>query len=100
MKKTTLNYYQYYCDEIIDNKSSKLLKSEAKKLSESIAHDVPTLDNILNNQLKQGMTLWRVEENHNLPSLLLGKLWNSLISVQQQYLKKVLYGLVLQIVKK
>lgn len=38
------------------------------------------MDNILNNQLKQGMILWRVEENHNLPSLLLGKLWNSLIS--------------------
>ena len=30
------------------------------------------------------MAFWRVPENHNLPSLLLGKLWNSLISVQQK----------------
>ena len=30
------------------------------------------MDNILNNQLKQGMTLWRVQENHNLPSTVVG----------------------------
>ncbi len=71
-KDNSLKYYQYYYDEIRDRATGKLLKSEAKKLAGSIAHDVPTLDNILNNQLKQGMTLWRVQENHNLPSTVVG----------------------------
>ena len=41
-------------------------------MAESIAHDVPVLDDILNNQLKEGMTLWRVQENHNLESTIVG----------------------------
>ena len=49
-----------------------MLKSEAKKLAKSIAHDVPVLDDILNNQTKKGMTLWRVQENHNLGNAKVG----------------------------
>lgn len=71
-KDNSLKYYQYYYDEIRDRTTGKLLKSEAKKLAESIAHDVPVLDDILNNQLKQGMTLWRVQEDHNLGNAKVG----------------------------
>lgn len=39
---------------------------KTKELAQSIAHDVPVLDDILNNQIKQDMTLWRVQEHHNL----------------------------------
>ena len=37
-------------------------------LAKDIAYDTRTLDNILNNQLKQNMTLWRVQEDHFLSS--------------------------------
>ena len=40
--------------------------------TESIAHDVPVLDDILNNQLKKNMTLYRVQENHNLGNAKVG----------------------------
>jgi|GEM_PF-2358161 len=68
----SLKYYQYYYDEIT-RRTGRISKSEAKKLAESIAHDVPVLDDILNNQLKEGMTLWRVQENHNLSSTTIGE---------------------------
>lgn len=63
-------YYKYYYKAInIDGKLSRL---EAKHLARDIAHDVKTLDNILNNQLKEGITLWRVQENHELESTIIG----------------------------
>ena len=65
-KDNSLIYYKYYYDKILNRTTSKLLKTRAKELAESIAHDVPVLDDILNNQLKQDVTLWRVQENHNL----------------------------------
>lgn len=70
-KDNSLKYYEYYYNEIKNDKG-KPLKSKAKELARSIAHDVPVLDDILNNQLKQGMTLWRVQENHNLASTVVG----------------------------
>lgn len=33
-------------------------------MAESIAHDVHVLDDILNNQTKKSMTVWRVQEDH------------------------------------
>lgn len=71
-KDNSLSYYKYYYTKCLNKTTHKLNKSKAKELAGSIAHDVPTLDNILNNQLKQGMTLWRVQENHNLPSTVVG----------------------------
>ncbi|MBE6508245.1 MAG: hypothetical protein E7Z77_02400 [Methanobrevibacter sp.] len=59
-------YYKYYYDKVIDKTTGKLIKGNAKSLAEGISHDIPVLDNILNNQLKQDMTLWRVQEHHNL----------------------------------
>ena len=41
-------------------------------LAQDIAYDTKTLDNILNNQLKQNLTLWRVQEAHNLDSIKIG----------------------------
>lgn len=41
-------------------------------MAEGIAHDVPVFDNILNNQTKKSMTLWRVQEEHNLSSTVVG----------------------------
>ena len=41
-------------------------------LANDIAYDTKTLDNILNNQLKQSLTLWRVQEGHFLDSTKIG----------------------------
>lgn len=41
-------------------------------LAKDIDYDTRTLDNILNNQLKQNMTLWRVQEDHFLSSTKVG----------------------------
>lgn len=41
-------------------------------LAKDIAYDTKTLDNILNNQLKQSLTLWRVQEGHFLDSTKVG----------------------------
>ncbi len=71
-KDNSLKYYKYYYNECTNNQTIKISKSLAKKLARSIAHDVPVLDNILNNQLKQGITLWRVQEDHNLSSIVVG----------------------------
>ena len=71
-KDNSLKYYEYYYKACRNNISGRLNKSLAKDLAHSIAYDVPVLDDILNNQLKQGITLWRVQENHNLPSIVVG----------------------------
>lgn len=71
-KDNSLKYYEYYYKNCRNNITGKLNKSLAKDLARSIAHDVPVLDDILNNQLKQGITLWRVQENHNLTSIVVG----------------------------
>ena len=71
-KDNSLLYYKYYYDKIVNRTTGKLLKTRAKELARSINHDVPVLDDILNNQLKQGMTLWRVQENHNLGNAKVG----------------------------
>lgn len=42
------------------------------ELAKEISWDTRTLDNILNNQLKQNMTLWRVQEDHFLSSTKVG----------------------------
>lgn len=39
---------------------------KALKLAKEIAHDTVTLDNILNNQLKRSITVYRVQEHHFL----------------------------------
>ena len=65
-------YNEYYYHAVYDRTSGKFIDGAAKRLAESIAHDVPVLDDILNNQLKEGMTLWRVQENHNLESTAVG----------------------------
>lgn len=67
----SLKYYEYYYEEVT-RRTGRISKAEAKRLAESIAHDVPVLDDILNNQLKEGMTLWRVQEHHNLTSTNIG----------------------------
>lgn len=71
-KDNSLKYYEYYYKNCRNNITGKLNKSLAKDLARSIAHDVPVLDDILNNQLKQGITLWRVQEDHNLASIVVG----------------------------
>lgn len=38
----------------------------AENLAKSIAHDIKTLDDILNNQMRKNMAVWRVQENHYL----------------------------------
>lgn len=71
-KDNSLIYYKYYYTKCTNNQTTKISKSLAKDLARSIAHDVPVLDDILNNQLKQGITLYRVQENHNLASIVVG----------------------------
>lgn len=71
-KDNSLKYYEYYYKKCFNDETGRLQKSLAKDLARSIAHDVPVLDDILNNQLKQGITLWRVQENHNLASIVVG----------------------------
>ena len=71
-KDNSLKYYEYYYKKCLNRATGRLNKSEAKALAESIAHDVPVLDDILNNQLKQGISLWRVQEDHNLESTVVG----------------------------
>ena len=73
-KDNSLLYYKYYYKACRNNLTGRLNKSLAKDLARSIAHDVPVLDDILNNQIKQGLTLWRVQENHNLVSTIVGEI--------------------------
>lgn len=65
-KDSSLKYYEYYYQKCLNRTTGRINKSYAKELAKSIAHDVPVLDDILNNQTKKSMTLWRVQENHNL----------------------------------
>ncbi|WP_296807658.1 ADP-ribosyltransferase [uncultured Methanobrevibacter sp.] len=67
-----MKYSKHYYDKVFDKTTGQLINGNAKVLAESIAHDVPVLDDILNNQLKEGMTLWRVQEKHNLGDAVVG----------------------------
>ena len=71
-KDNSLLYYKYYYEQCMNKMTGRLNKTLAKDLAESIAHDVPVLDDILNNQTKKSMTLWRVQENHNLGNAKVG----------------------------
>jgi hypothetical protein len=44
------------------------------EFAKDIAHDMPVLDSIMDNQLKKGITLWRVQENHHLGDLKIGSI--------------------------
>lgn len=63
-------YYKYYYGAASHGGGS--WKENLRYLGNSIAHDIPTLDDILNNQLKNGISLWRVQEAHNLESTVVG----------------------------
>lgn len=59
-------YKKYYGKAITDNKGNILIKQSKEKFKEygkGILHDLPVLDDILNNQLKQDMLLFRVQEH-------------------------------------
>ena len=59
-------YEKYYFETIRDKKGNILIKPSEEKLKEygkDILHDLPVLDDILNNQLKQDMMLYRVQEH-------------------------------------
>ena len=59
-------YKKYYDEAITDNKGNILIKQSKEKFKEygkGILHDLPVLDDILNNQLKQDMLLFRVQEH-------------------------------------
>lgn len=59
-------YKKYYSKTIRDTEDNILInesKAKFKKYGEGILYDLPILDNILNNQLKEDMILFRVQEH-------------------------------------
>ena len=65
-------YYKYYYNAAMHGGGS--WKENLRYLGNSIAHDIPTLDDILNNQLKKNVSLWRVQEDHFLDSIEIGSI--------------------------
>ena len=64
--KKQLEHYTRYNALIRDGKF-KEAENEIIDIAKSIEHDLPVLDNILNNNMtKKAMTLWRVEGRHHL----------------------------------
>lgn len=56
-----------YIKTMIEEGKIKEVKSQVRDIAKSIEHDLPVLDNILNNNMtKKAMTLWRKETRHHL----------------------------------
>jgi len=56
-----------YIKNFVDEGNIKRVRKEITDIANSINHDLPVLDNILNNNMtKKAMTLWRKETRHHL----------------------------------
>lgn len=56
-----------YIKTMIEEGKIKEVKAQIRDIAKSIEHDLPVLDNILNNNMtKKAMTLWRKETKHHL----------------------------------